>query len=343
MSRARVQRPLVIAHRGASGELPEHTLEAYQLAIDQGADYIEPDLVATRDGVLVARHENEVSATTDVADRPELADRRRSKTIEGVTVDGWFTEDLTAAEIATLRVRERLPELRGTRFDGQFRVPTWEQILALVAANNERQGRRGADRIGVYPETKHPSYFAACGLSLEPPLLAALAPHNWLDAAAPVFIQSFEVGNLLALRRCCDVPLIQLLAEGAPWDWQVSGETRGYREMATAPGLAEVASYATGVGVAKSLVLPRTPAGRLSEETGLVADAHRQGLLIHAWTFRAENTFLPLEYRRPGPPEVLGDLAAEIDRFLAAGIDGLFVDHPGIGVAARNCFIARDR
>ncbi|RYD42197.1 MAG: glycerophosphodiester phosphodiesterase, partial [Sphingomonadales bacterium] len=207
--------PIVIAHRGASGERPEHTLASYKLAIELGADYIEPDLVLTKDGVLVARHENEISETTDVAAHPEFAGRKATKTIDGLEVTGWFTEDFTLAELKTLRARERLPKLRSTEYDGQFEIPTFEEILTFLAEANK--GRKIP--VGVYPETKHPSYFTSIGLPHEAPLLAMLDRFGYRGRTAPVFIQSFEVGNLMDLRAKSDLPLIQLMdAEGAPAD-----------------------------------------------------------------------------------------------------------------------------
>jgi glycerophosphoryl diester phosphodiesterase len=338
------ERPIVIAHRGASGERPEHTLASYALAIEQGADFVEPDLVSTRDGVLVARHENEISGTTDVAAHPEFAARRGTRTIDGVAVTGWFTEDFTLAELKTLRARERLPRLRGTRFDGQLEVPTFDEVLDLVAAANARRGLSGARRIGVYPETKHPSYFASIGLALEKPLLAALRRHGLDSADAPVFIQSFETANLEALARETRVPLVQLVdAAGRPYDLAARGDPRTYADLATPGGLAAIARYARAIGVAKGLVLPRDAANRLLAPTSLVEDAHRVGLLVHVWTLRRENEFLPADHRRGEDPAAAGDLAGEVALFLAAGVDGFFTDNPSEGVAARDAFAARRR
>lgn len=309
--------PLVIAHRGASAERPEHTLAAYALAIEQGADVIEPDLVMTKDGVLVARHENEISETTDVAGRPEFAGRRTTKTIDGETVTGWFTEDLTLAELKSLRARERLPQLRhaNTRFDGQETIPTFAEVVALAKA---------APRpVGVYPETKHPSYFRMLGLPMEEALLRVLAEAGWADARDRVFIQSFEVGNLVRLRALTRLPLVQLVASrGGPADRP--GQT--YAAMLTDAGLAAIAAHADAIGVEKSLVVPRAADGRLAAPTDLVARAHTAGLAVHAWTFRPENFFLPEGLKGPGGPADRGDLAGEIRAFLAAGIDGLFTD-----------------
>jgi glycerophosphoryl diester phosphodiesterase len=286
-----VNTPIVIAHRGASAHRPEHTLAAYELAIELGADFIEPDVVATRDGVLVARHENEISGTTDVAERPEFADRRAVKEVDGHRKEGWFTEDFTAEELRTLRARERLPELRGTAYDGRFAIPTLEEVVALAA-------RAG---VGVYPETKHPTYFAGLGLALEPPLLAALEGFG-----GPVFIQSFEAGNLRALRSQTDHPLVRLTAGAAP-------------------DVAEIAGHADAIGPHKDQVIPRAQDGSLGEPTSLVADAHAAGLLVHPWTFRPEPEFLPAGL----------DGGQELDRFLALGVDGVFADDPGAAVAAR--------
>ena len=316
--------PLVIAHRGASGERPEHTLAAYALAIDQGADFIEPDLVMTKDGVLVARHENEISGTTDVASKPEFAARRTTKTIDGQAVSGWFTEDFTLAELKTLRARERLPAMRkgNTAYDGQFDVPTFDEVIALAKAR----------RVGVYPEIKHGQYFASINLCLEAPLLAALQTAGWTAKAHPVFIQSFEVANLQRLRKKTTLRLVQLMAaSGGPAD----RPGMAYAAMATPAGLKAIARYADAIGVEKALVVPRDTSGASATPTTLIADAHRAGLKVHAWTFRAENAFLPAELRRGTDAATHGDLATELRTFYALGIDGVFSDHPGIAVTSR--------
>jgi glycerophosphoryl diester phosphodiesterase len=332
------QRPLVIGHRGASGYVPEHTLVAYFIAIQQGADYVEPDLVMTKDGVLVARHENEIGGTTDVALRPEFASRRTTKSIDGLSITGWFTEDFTLKELKTLRAKERIPNQRpaNTRFDGMFEVPTLEEVLQLVQSVN-RERRKP---VGVYPETKHPTYFQNLGLAMERPLVKVLEKYGYRGRKAPVIIQSFEVANLKQLRRMTDVPIAQLLnASGRPWDFTVRGDARTYADLAKPAGLAEIATYATGVGVNKDLMIPRT-SNNLGTPTTLVDDAHAAGLVVHGWTFRAENAFLPNDFRVGTDPNAFGDLKGEIQRFLALGMDGFFTDQPDIGVRARNEFVS---
>jgi glycerophosphoryl diester phosphodiesterase len=320
--------PLVTGHRGASGYRPEHTLASYRLAAKLGADFIEPDLVSTRDGVLVARHENEIGGTTDVADHPEFADRRTTKVIDGVSLTGWFTEDFTLAELKTLRAKERIPDLRpaNTAYDGRFEVPTFQEVLALRKRLSKRLGRP----IGVYPETKHPTYFRGIGLPLEEPLVRTLRRNGLDRKKAPVFVQSFETGNLRALDRVLKVPLVQLLAAKTA---RPAGDTRTYAELATPAGLADIATYADGVGPSKDYIVPRNADGSSAAPTTFVDDAHDAGLLVHPYTFRRENTFLPLELRSSADPAGIGDLAAEIRQFLDLGIDGFFTDNPDIGRA----------
>ena len=342
--------PIVIGHRGASGYVPEHTLASYFLAMQYGADYVEPDLVMTADGVPVARHENEIGATTDVARHPEFAARRAERVIDGVSVRGWFTEDFTLAELKTLRVRERIPELRpgNTRFDGQFEIPTLEEILSLVRgvelarATRARQlGTPPPPRIGVYPETKHPSYFAARGLAMERPLLATLARHGYEERDAPVWLQSFEVGNLRSLAGMTQLPRVQLIEEsGAPYDFVAASDARRYADLITPAGLEEIAAYAQAIGPNKSLIIPRRADGSLGAPTALTQHAHAHGLVVHPWTFRAENAFLPAPLRRGAQPADRGDLAGELLAYLRCGIDGFFTDQADIGVAARDAFLA---
>jgi len=334
------KKPLLIGHRGASGYVPEHTLTSYFMAIQQGADYAEPDLVMTKDGVLVARHENEIGGTTDVGSRKEFARRKTVKTIDGTAVEGWFTEDFTLAELKTLRARERIPELRpaNTRYDGQFEIPTFDEILGLIRALDEQRAvaarKLGAPkpaRIGVYPETKHPTYFDGCGLRMDRPLLQTLAKHGYEGRNAAVFIQSFEVGNLQRLRKRTKVPMVQLIeASGAPYDFVAAGDARTYADLIAPTGLAAIAEYANAIGPNKALVIPRDASGVLAAPTSLVKDAHAAGLGVHPWTFRAENYFLPTNLRSSADPTQVGDLAAEIDAYLATGIDGFFTDHAGI-------------
>ncbi len=300
---------LVIAHRGASGERPEHTIESYRLAVEEGADYIEPDLVMTRDGVLVARHENEIGGTTDVVQHPEFAERRRTQIIDGETMTGWFTEDFTLAEIKTLRARERLPELRprNSAFDGRFTIPTFDEIMQLATEANRRRG--GTSRIGVYPETKHPAHFAGMGLPMEQAVLDALQRHDYAADGNPVFIQSFDARNLRQLRGMTRLPLVQLLEH----------------ELGD---LGEIAKYADAIGIAKALA---TSEG--------VRAAHAVNLKVHVWTFRAENEFLPDDLKIGGSPAAHGDLDGEIRRFLSRGIDGFFVDFPAAGVRVRDAYL----
>ena len=326
--------PLVIGHRGASGYRPEHTLASYRLAIELGADYIEPDLVSTKDHVLVARHENDITGTTDVASHPEFAARKTTKTIDGVAHTGWFTEDFTLAELRTLRAVERLPDVRpaNTAFNGLYRIPTFQEVIDLA----KRAG------VGIYPETKHPTYFDSINLSLEEPLLAALRANGLDSRRAKVFIQSFETSNLKELNGETRVPLVQLIDEvGAPYDLVAAGDPRTYADLVTPAGLAEIATYADGIGPSKNLIVPRDTAGNLLDPTSLVRDAHRAGLVVHPWTFRRENTFLPLDFRQgnPASPEYLrapGDLPAELRLFFRLGVDGVFSDNPDVAVATRH-------
>jgi glycerophosphoryl diester phosphodiesterase len=326
--------PLVIGHRGGSGYRPEHTLAAYHLAIVLGADYIEPDLVSTKDGVLVARHENEISATTDVASHPEFAGRRTTKTIDGVALTGWFTEDFTLAELKTLRATERIPQLRqeNTIYNGRYEVPTLQEVIDLA----ERMSRQTGRRIGIYPETKHPTYFDSIGLSLEEPLVRTLKRNHLTGKHAPVFVQSFETTNLKELNTVIDVPLVQLIGgSGAPYDLVVKGDPRTYTDLATAAGLRDIATYADGVGPDKNRIVPRDPNGFLLEPTSLVRDAHQAGLVVHPYTFRNENFFLPADFRQNDNPADYGDPLAEYDLFYSLGVDGLFSDNPDTAVEAR--------
>jgi glycerophosphoryl diester phosphodiesterase len=315
--------PLVIGHRGASGYRPEHTIESYTLAIEQGADFIEPDLVSTKDGVLIARHENEISGTTDVAEK--FPDRKANKMIDGKEVTGWFTEDFTLAEIKSLRAKERL-EFRDQSNNGKFEVPTFEQVIDLALAKSQETGRA----VGIYPETKHPTYFDSIGLSLEEPLVALLKKKGLDKAEAPVFIQSFEVSNLKQLNALTEVKLVQLMeaADKQPFDLVIAGDKRAYADLATPLGLKEIATYADGIGPYKRLIVPEGADKALMTPTSLVADAHEAGLLVHPYTFRNEAQYLAKDYN--------GDPTAEYRQFFELGVDGLFSDFPDTALAARD-------
>jgi glycerophosphoryl diester phosphodiesterase len=296
-------RPLIIGHRGASGHRPEHTLASYRLAAEMGADFVEPDLVSTKDGVLIARHENEIGATTDVASK--FPDRKTTKTVDGQSIAGWFTEDFTLAEIKTLRAKERLA-FRSHEFDGRFDVPTFDEVIDLAQQMGKELGRP----IGIYPETKHPTYFRGIGLPIEEKLLASLTAHGWNRRDAPVFIQSFESGNLRELRKKTGVRLMQLVTTAASVD---------------AAGLKDIAGYADAIGPEKRLIVPVGPDGSLLPPTDLVTRAHALGLLVHVWTLRIDKEFLPAGYHGRGE--------AEFEQFRTLGVDGLFTDFPD--VAAR--------
>ncbi|HEX5619950.1 MAG TPA: glycerophosphodiester phosphodiesterase [Solirubrobacteraceae bacterium] len=328
-------KPLVIGHRGAAGYRPEHTLAGYELAARMGADYVEPDLVSTKDGVLVARHENDITATTDVAQHPEFAGRRTTKTVDGVNITGWFTEDFTLAELKTLRAIERIPDIRqrNTIYNGRFQVPTFQEVIDLTKRLSKELDRP----IGIYPETKHPTYFRSIGLPLEPGLVRTLNRNHLNDKNAKVFVQSFEVGNLKALDRELKVPLVQLYAAktAKPYDFVVSGDPRTYGDLATPQGLKDVARYADGVGPSKDYIVPRDASGRSLPPTTFVTDAHKAGLLVHPYTFRNENTFLPAELRSSANPADYGNAIAEDEQFFKLGVDGLFTDNTDTAVEAR--------
>jgi glycerophosphoryl diester phosphodiesterase len=329
---------LVIGHRGAAGYRPEHTLASYELAARMGADYVECDVVSTADGVLVCRHENDISGTTDVADHPEFADRRTTKVVDGVSLTGWFTEDFTLEELRALRAVERLPDVReeNTLYNGLYPVPTLEEYLDLRERLSEELGRE----VGAYIETKHPTYFDSIGLSLEEPLLAELHEAGLDRPGAPVFLQSFETTNLRELDAAgVRMPLVQLLAAtGAPADLVAAGDPRTYADLSTAAGLAEVATYADAVGPDKEQVIPRLPDGTLGDPSSFVTDAHAAGLLVHPYTFRNENTFLPTDLREGTAPDDYGRAIDEQLRFWAAGIDGMFADQPDTALVSRQLF-----
>lgn len=347
----RADAPLVIGHRGASGYLPEHTLESYALAIELGADFIEPDVVATRDGHLIARHEPNITNTTDVASRPEFASRRRTAVVDGATEEGFFATDFTLAEIRSLRARQAFGD-RPQSFNGQFSVPTLDEVIALA----KRRGREAGRTVGVYIETKHPTYHQRLGLALEPRVLAALNRAGWNYREAPVFIQSFEQANLKQLRRMTRVKLVQLIdandvkPDGSldftapydrPYDWTASGDpallARTFAYLTTDAGLREVRTYADGIGPWKRYIVstiadpngtgPGEARLKLAPPTDLIARAHKAGLLVHAYTFRNEASRLPSDYA--------GNPVNEYLQYFALGIDGVFSDFPDTAVAAR--------
>jgi glycerophosphoryl diester phosphodiesterase len=294
--------PLIIGHRGAAGHRPEHTIAGYRLGAEMGADYIEPDLVSTKDGVLIARHENEIASTTDAA--AKFPDRKRTKTVDGTPITGWFSEDFTLAELKTLRARERL-DFRSHGWDGRFEVPTFDEVIELAQQLGNELGRP----IGVYPETKHPTYFRGIGLPLEDRLLASLDRHGWNTASAPVFIQSFET-NLREIRPKTRIKLIQLLEGKVPTDEE----------------LRAIGSYADGIGPSTRLVIPAAADGTLLAPNDLVARAHAAGLVVHVWTLRSEPAFLSLFYN--------GDVGVEFRRFRDLGVDGIFTDFPDAAARA---------
>lgn len=316
--------PIVIGHRGACGYRPEHTLASYELAIEMGADYIEPDVVSTKDGVLIARHENEISETTNVADVRQFADRQTTKIIDGKEVIGWFAEDFTLAEIKTLRAKERLP-FRNHSFDGQFEIPTLQEVIDLVQKRSVQTGRA----IGIYPETKHPTYFDSINLSLEEPLVALLEANGYSSKDDPVFIQSFEVENLKQLAQMTDLPLVQLLdlAEMQPYDFIMREDSGTYADLTSPIGLARIAAYADAIGSYKQLIVPVTKEKWLQPATSLIEDAHAVGLKVHAWTFRDEEQYLALDYK--GNPQL------EYEQFFRLGIDGVFSDFPATAITIR--------
>jgi glycerophosphoryl diester phosphodiesterase len=323
--------PLVIAHRGASGYRPEHTLPAYELAARMGADYLEPDLVCTADGVLIARHEPQIGRTTDVAARPEFADRHTTKKIDGVTCRGWFAEDFTLAELKTLRAVERMPQLRrdNAAFDGLFEIPTFSEILELRHRLSQELGRQ----IGVYPETKNPRYFAGLGRPLEPALVAALQGTGLNHPDRPVFVQSFDATSLRELRHVLQVPLVQLVDTAwTPAGPATAGAGCTASDLATPVGLAEIATYADVVALNKEAIIARRADGTLGPHRGVIEKAHAAELLVHCFTFRNENHFLPTDLRSSVHADEHGDASAEYQAFLRAGVDGVFSDNPDTAV-----------
>jgi len=335
--------PTVTGHRGASALRPEHTLASYRKAIEDGADLVEPDLVATKDGVLVARHENEISGTTNVAALPQFAARKTTKTIDGVAITGWFTEDFTLAELKTLRARERIPANRPANagYNDQFEIPTLQEVIDLV----QQESRARNKVIGLIPETKHPSYFKSIGLPLEKRLVDTLSAAGYRGKDAAVFIQSFEVANLKELHGMTDMRLVQLIdsPNTAPYDFVMAGNGRTYASMISAAGLKEVAAYATVVSPYKEIIIPRTAANELGTPSAFVANARAAGLVVHTWTLRPENPFLPPSLRAEPVASLSqrGNAVAEIRAYLDAGIDGFFTDDPAVGRAAVDGYVRK--
>lgn len=325
--------PVIVGHRGAPGHRPEHTLASYELAFRQGVSWVDVDLVPTVDGHLVARHENEIGGTTDVALRPQFRSRRTTKVVDGIELTGWFTEDFTLEELKTLRTVERIPKLRpgNTIYNGRWPIATYQEVLDLTV----RLGRELNRTLGTYPEVKHSTYFSAIGNPLEPKLVELLERNGLNRADAPVVIQSFEVGNLQWLSERVLVPLLQLTSsDGAPADFVAHGDARTYADLVTPAGLAEIAGYATYLGPDKNQVIPRDRDGNLTSPTTLVSDAHGAGLSVIPYTFRNENSFLPKEFRSSADPAGRGSVLSEEAVFLAAGIDGLFADQPDTALLA---------
>ncbi|MDT4973548.1 MAG: glycerophosphoryl diester phosphodiesterase [Pseudonocardiales bacterium] len=331
--------PLVFGHRGAAGYRPEHTTAGYELAARMGADYIEPDLVPTKDGVLVDRHEPEISQTTDVASHPEFASRKTTKTIDGVVTTGWFTTDFTLAELKTLRAIERLPDIRqhNTMYDGRYQVLTLQEDINLWRTLAKKFNRQ----LGLVPEIKHSTYFRSLGLPMEQRVLTVLHNNGLDHEGSGIVIQSFEVGNLQWLHRQTQVALMQLTsATGAPADFVASGDPRTYADLCTAAGLKSVARYATFLGPDKNQIVPRDAAGKLLAPTSLIHFAHEARLLVAPYTFRNENNFLPLDFRRGTNPADYGDAFAEYKLFYALGVDGVFSDDSDTAIAARDEWLA---
>ncbi|MGZ3807581.1 MAG: glycerophosphodiester phosphodiesterase [Bacteriovorax sp.] len=314
--------PLVIGHRGACGYRPEHTLASYQLAIDMGADYIEPDLVMTKDGVLMARHENEISGTTDVAEK--FPERKKTKKVDGEEITGWFIEDFTLKEMKTLKARERLA-FRDHSYDGKFEVPTFKEILDLL----KKQKRK----VGVYPETKHPTYFQSIGLPLEEALVKELTAHGMNKKDSPVFIQSFEMQSLEKIKKLSPLPLIYLIddPDKTPFDHVVSGDKRTYQDMVLPKNLKEISAIASGIGPYKRYIVPSNDKNEALPPTTLIQDAHAVGLKVHPFTFRKEAQYLLKDYQ--------GDFQKELLQFYELGVDAVFSDFADQAVLAKKTFL----
>ncbi|MET9970954.1 glycerophosphodiester phosphodiesterase [Streptomyces sp. NPDC006356] len=333
-------RPTIIGHRGASGYRPEHTLGSYQLALDMGADIVEAgDLVPTKDGHLVCRHEPEIGGTTDVAEHPEFADRKRTKLLDGVSTTGWFTEDFTLAELKTLRATERIPANRphNTLYNGRWEIPTFEEVLRW----QDEQTRKRGKQVWIYPELKHPTYFRKQGLALEERVAKVLHKHGKDRRNSPVILQSFEPTSIQRLNKLVDNPLVVLLsgATSRPWDFVETGDPRTVADLIKPAGLREIAAYAQGIGPTLDLVIPKDANGNLTTPTTLVNDAHKVGLILHPYTMRNENPFLPTNFRKGTDADAYGDVFGAYRTYFATGIDGVFTDNPDTGVLAREDFV----
>ncbi|MET7680831.1 glycerophosphodiester phosphodiesterase [Streptomyces sp. NPDC005423] len=332
--------PAIIGHRGSSGYRPEHTFGSYQLALDLGADIVEAgDLVPTKDGHLVCRHEPEIGGTTNVADHPEFAARRTTKLLDGVSITGWFTEDFTLAELKTLRAIERIPANRphNTLYNGRWEIPTFEEVLRW----QDEQTRKRGKQVLIYPETKHPTYFRALGHDVEHLLATSLRRHGKDGKNAPVLIQSFEPTSIQRLNKLVGNPLVVLLSGTGtrPWDFVSTGDPRTVDDLITPKGLAELARYAQGIGPTLDLVIPKNADGTLAAPSALVADAHRAGLVLHPYTMRNENPFLPAEFRKGTAADAYGDAFGAFRTYFATGIDGVFTDNADTGLLARADFV----
>ncbi|MFF1923000.1 glycerophosphodiester phosphodiesterase [Streptomyces sp. NPDC058221] len=333
--------PTVVGHRGTSGYRPEHTLGSYQLALDMGAHIIEQDVVPTSDGHLVCRHENDITATTDVSEHPEFASRKTTKKVDGIPLTGWFTEDFTLAELKTLRAKERIPGNRqkNTLYDGRWEVPTFEEVLQWA----DREGRRRGKQIWLYVETKHPTYFRGLGLALEERLVKLLRRYNRHRAQSPLILQSFEPTSIQRLAKLVATPSIVLLSDAGtqPWDFTATGDPRTTDDLVKPAGLKWMAAFAQGIGPTLDLIIPKDSSGRLTEPTTLVRDAHAQGLILHPYTMRNENTFLPADFRRGTDPNAYGDAFGAFAAYFATGIDGIFSDNPDTALLAAADFAAK--
>ncbi|MFD3922012.1 glycerophosphodiester phosphodiesterase [Streptomyces sp. NPDC058595] len=332
--RGRLPVPTIIGHRGASGYRPEHTLGSYQLALDLGAHVIEQDLVPTKDGHLVCRHENDITGTTDVADHPEFAGRRTTKSVDGVSLTGWFTEDFTLAELKRLRAKERIPVSRphSTLYNGRWEIPTFEEVLRWA----DEEGRRRGEPVWLYVETKHPTYFRGLGLGLEERLAKLLRRYGRDRRNSPVFLQSFEPTSMQRMAELVSTPRVVLFdaADTQPWDFKQSGDPRFVSDLITPAGLKWIASFAQGVGPWVDLIIPKDKDGKLGKPTTLVRDAHAKGLILHPYTMRNENSFLPADFRVGTDPNAYGDAFGAFKVYFEQGIDGIFTDNPDTGLLA---------